>query len=228
MNELTTWDYAASVERVRPKVLKLHDLTLDIYHELWEARDALSAQGARSDLTSGQMSRSWEGYCADVGLVKRTVNRWLTRYDPEERKLIEAPATPEEEETDTTSSISFEEMPKEDLLTYMRGITASLKDELEKNPATVEVPKSDRMRALYHRWGELCCDAEAEELSELVTADLRLESEIMKAWMYRDCPEDFLRWQYKQAKSRLDEYEELFGELGWREVKQRERMWGDQ
>ena len=135
MNELTTWDYAASVERVRPKVLKLHDLTLDIYHELWEARDALSAQGARSDLTSGQMSRSWEGYCADVGLVKRTVNRWLTRYDPEERKLIEAPEpeAPEGTKVSARQPHTIEDASVNELL---RGVTL-LEDEHDKLLATL-------------------------------------------------------------------------------------------
>ena len=91
MNEVTTWDYEASVKRVRPMVIRWKTLTLDVYHELWEAREHLRNQGTRTDLTSGQMSRSWEGYCEDVGLSKRTVNRWLSGYDESERKPIERP-----------------------------------------------------------------------------------------------------------------------------------------
>ena len=91
MNEIQTWNYEDSVKRVRPKVMKLRELTLDVYHMLWTAREHLGNQGARTDLTSGQMTRSWEGYCEDIGLSKRNCNRWLSGYDPVERKLIEAP-----------------------------------------------------------------------------------------------------------------------------------------
>ena len=75
-----TWNYEESVERLRPKLADLPDLTiarlvwpdaLDVYHELWEAREALSASGA------------WAQYCEDVGLAKRTADRWLERYDAE-------------------------------------------------------------------------------------------------------------------------------------------------
>ena len=92
MNEVTTWDYDASVTRVRPKVMKLKTLTLDVYHDLWEAREALStpAWNKASDGTNDP-PLTWAQYCEDVGLVKRTVNRWLQRYDPEKRQLIEAP-----------------------------------------------------------------------------------------------------------------------------------------
>ena len=59
------WDYDGSVRRVRPMVLRWATLTVEMLGELWAARDALSSRGARTDLTSGQMSRSWDGYCTD-------------------------------------------------------------------------------------------------------------------------------------------------------------------
>lgn len=89
--KLKDWNYKESVERIKPKVYKLKTLTLEVYHELYTARAALSNQGSRTDLTSGQMSRSWESYCDEIGIAKRTANRWLERYDSENRKLIEAP-----------------------------------------------------------------------------------------------------------------------------------------
>ena len=106
MNKVTAWDYDASVKRVMPKVMRLKELTLDVYQELWTAREQLSNQGARTDITSGQMSRSWESYCEDVGLVKRTVNRWLQGYDPVKQQLIEAPR----KEKRTTATVSKEEV----------------------------------------------------------------------------------------------------------------------
>ena len=42
MNELAAWDYDASVERVAPKVLKWKTATVELMHDLWEAREALS------------------------------------------------------------------------------------------------------------------------------------------------------------------------------------------
>ena len=82
MNEMTNWDYDESVKRVRPKVMKF-ELTLDVYHELWTAREALStpAWNKRSDGTNDPPP-TWAQYCEDIGLVKRTVDRWLERYDP--------------------------------------------------------------------------------------------------------------------------------------------------
>ena len=87
MSDLQTWNYETSVERVRPKVMKLKSLTLDVYHELWTARQELSSRYHRD----GTNDPSWAQYCEDIGLSKRNCNRWLTGYDPVERKLIEAP-----------------------------------------------------------------------------------------------------------------------------------------
>jgi hypothetical protein len=45
MNEMQaepSWVYEVSVERVRPKIMILKTLTLEVYQELWEAREALS------------------------------------------------------------------------------------------------------------------------------------------------------------------------------------------
>ena len=87
------WDYDASVKRVRPKVMKLKTLTLDVYQDLWEARDELShspSEAAKVMHGTNDPRRTWAMYCDDVGLSKRNVNRWLAGYDAENRKLIEA------------------------------------------------------------------------------------------------------------------------------------------
>lgn len=47
---------------------------------MWIAREKLSNQGARTDLTSGKITRSWEGYCQEIGVEKRTVNLWLAEW----------------------------------------------------------------------------------------------------------------------------------------------------
>ena len=117
MSDLQTWNYETSVERVRPKVMKLKSLTLDVYHELWTARQELSSRYHRD----GTNDPSWAQYCEDIGLSKRNCNRWLTGYDPVERKLIEAPEVepPDIDEIlalieaniDTIRTASREDMP---------------------------------------------------------------------------------------------------------------------
>lgn len=83
------WDYKASVEKVKTLAVNWKKLTLEMLSELYTAREELGAQGTRTDLTSGHLSRSWTQYCEDTGLHRRSVNRWLKRYDHADRKLIE-------------------------------------------------------------------------------------------------------------------------------------------
>ena len=90
MNEIQTWDYDASVERMRAVVYKWHALTVDMFAELWTARDALSKTGRPESGTSVPL-RTWAEYCGAIGIVKRTANRWLERYDPVERKILPGP-----------------------------------------------------------------------------------------------------------------------------------------
>ena len=96
MNSITAWDYNASVERVRPMVIKWRTLTVELVGELYQAREALRNIGGdrRSEsfsVPNGTL-KSWADYLNDVGLAKSTVHRWLERYIPEENKLL----TPEE------------------------------------------------------------------------------------------------------------------------------------
>lgn len=93
--KLKEWNYEESVERMKPRIYKLKSLTLKVYHELWTAREKLRNQGARTDLTSGIFTRSWGDYCDEIGIAKRTANKWLERYDPENRRLFPAPKVSE-------------------------------------------------------------------------------------------------------------------------------------
>lgn len=81
------WVYAASVARVRPMVVKWGTLTVELLHELCQARAALSSRYHRD----GANAPSWADYCGEVGLLKSTVNRWLQRYDDETRTVKELP-----------------------------------------------------------------------------------------------------------------------------------------
>ena len=76
------WDYTKSVGKVGSFVFKWKTLKAEvpeILDELWIAREKLSAQGERTDLTSGQKSQSWTDYCQEIGSSRRVVNRWLAR-----------------------------------------------------------------------------------------------------------------------------------------------------
>jgi hypothetical protein len=92
-----SWDYDRSVTKVKSLVTSFKTVSSDMLHELWVAREKLNSQGTRTDLTSGQLSQGWDKYCFDVGIIKRTANRWLEQYDPVEKKKIEKPTpTPEQ------------------------------------------------------------------------------------------------------------------------------------
>ena len=88
------WDYEKSVTKVKPLVMKWGTLSIEMLGELHAAREALSVPPQDARIV-GQMSRderrTWADYCTDVGLEKRTANRWLKMYDPERRKLLQAP-----------------------------------------------------------------------------------------------------------------------------------------
>lgn len=96
MKALKVWDYAASVQKMRPLVVRWKTLTSEMLEELHQAREALSKQGARTDLDPNG-SKSWIGYLRDIGLAKETARRWLGFYDPVEKKKIEPPPKPQPE-----------------------------------------------------------------------------------------------------------------------------------
>lgn len=83
-----TWSYEKSVSKVKTFIYKWKNLDEEIFSELWVAREKLRNQGLRRDLTSGQMSRSWEDYCTAIGTEKRTVNRWLEQRYSEKKEEI--------------------------------------------------------------------------------------------------------------------------------------------
>lgn len=85
------WDYDESVKKSRGLVASFKSVSVEMLREFWVAREMLRNQGARSDLTSGQLSRGWESYCAEVGILKRTANRWLAQFDEKTGRKLEAP-----------------------------------------------------------------------------------------------------------------------------------------
>ena len=89
LNEIEkTWDYDESVKKMKVVIYKWIQLTNEILHELYTARENLRSQGKRTDITSGNNTRSWESYCNDIGIVKRTANKWLEGYNPEIYEIL--------------------------------------------------------------------------------------------------------------------------------------------
>jgi hypothetical protein len=97
MNDLQVlepWDYEKSVETTKELVASFKKCSLELVKELYVAREALSSPGFRSDLVEDNLGQdcprfyTWEGYCADIGLSKRTANSWLALYVPEEERLL--------------------------------------------------------------------------------------------------------------------------------------------
>ena len=97
MNTVARWDYQVSVEKMRPLVIRWKTVTDEMLEELHRAREALSGQGARSDLRPNGRKFTWGTYLEDVGIPDRTVRRWLTFWDSVQKKRIESPSKPKEE-----------------------------------------------------------------------------------------------------------------------------------
>ena len=99
------WDYDISVEKTKTIVYKWKNLTIDILDEFWVAREMLSEHGG--DRRSDQRdkcpieNKTWSNYCEEIGLEKRTVNRWLEKaYSSKKITTPNQPEFDEDIETD--------------------------------------------------------------------------------------------------------------------------------
>jgi N6-adenosine-specific RNA methylase IME4 len=78
-----TWDYDESVDKVTVSINKWKFTTVEFLYELWIAREKLSSSGGykfHKEVRGTNVPSTWEGYCEDIALEKRTANRWLHRY----------------------------------------------------------------------------------------------------------------------------------------------------
>jgi len=74
------WNYDQSVEKVKRQIYKIRYMTKETVREIWIAHKKLSNQGARTDLTSSKIIRSWENYCNDIGITKQTAYNWFEYF----------------------------------------------------------------------------------------------------------------------------------------------------
>ena len=61
---LSTWNYDEAVERTRPKVTAWSQATMELFRELYIAREALSRRGGARDPNQP----TWTDFCADIKL----------------------------------------------------------------------------------------------------------------------------------------------------------------
>lgn len=83
------WSYDSSIKKVRAKVLTWKSLTSEILEELWIAREMLSKPGNPHRNGTIVPVKTWNEYCQEIGLVKKTVNRWLDRFNPQTLQIKE-------------------------------------------------------------------------------------------------------------------------------------------
>lgn len=87
------WDYETSVEMLKPKVEQWQRLTVEIATELHIANEILAKHTGRpSKFVPLGTNYSFENYCNDIGIPKRTAYRWMAMvFGP---KKIPSPPLP--------------------------------------------------------------------------------------------------------------------------------------
>lgn len=107
-----TWDFDEAVQRTIPKVSRWVDASIDLYRELYLAREALSRKGG-DRIREGQYQRTWTDFCNDIGYTRRTVNAKLKNFVPAELSetgkdcfKIEAALSKEDRETISAGKVS--------------------------------------------------------------------------------------------------------------------------
>lgn len=82
---VASWDYDSAVERTRPLVLHWTRACIELYRELYLAREALSRKGSgyyRNE--DGEPVKTWTDFCEEIGYTRRAVNARLKNFVPAE------------------------------------------------------------------------------------------------------------------------------------------------
>ena len=91
MNDLQNvncgWDYDESVLRIKPRVFKMKNLTIEIVRELWIARQELDSRGLNHG-KENVANATFSTYCIEIGISRMTAHRWLERYISEENLFL--------------------------------------------------------------------------------------------------------------------------------------------
>lgn len=83
------WNYQKSVEKVKAINYHWRTLTEEVFIELSIARGMLAIRTGRPKVETNVPTYSWDGYCDDIGVEKRTVNRWLKAHEEGRKQVTE-------------------------------------------------------------------------------------------------------------------------------------------
>lgn len=81
---ISSWDYDTAVERARPLVLKWTQANIELYRELYLAREVLSRRGGSYKHSEGEPVKTWSDFCEEIGYTRRAVNARLKNFVPAE------------------------------------------------------------------------------------------------------------------------------------------------
>lgn len=77
---LRTWNYDEAVAKARPMVTAWSKATMELFRELYIAREALSRRGGSRDPNAP----TWTDFCADIGYTRQSINAKLKYFVPAE------------------------------------------------------------------------------------------------------------------------------------------------
>jgi hypothetical protein len=193
MNDLQTWDYAASVERVRPMVVSWRTLTVELVDELYRAREELSNPRARTDLDCvPNGTQTWARYLDDVGLARTTVHRWLERYEPTEHRIME----PEEVE----QRKQIESRAKQDKATAIRQRVVYAVNTGQKPADWDDETEREYNREIKEREAR---DRRVDEAKQTMEAARLKKEQEQRAWQDRQRENDIDSRLLEEAASRV-------------------------
>ena len=158
-----SWDYDKSVKQVKGWVYRWNKLTGAILMELWIAREILSNQGVRTDLGTIDPKYTWQGYCIETGLIKRTANRWLSRWTEKEEDENPPPLI-----IDEHCNIIYVDPP------WRYAFSETTNRKIEQKYPTMDMDKLKEMKTKFNDNSLIFMWATAPKLREAL--------ELMDAW----------------------------------------------
>lgn len=165
MNEITRWDYQASVQKMRPLVIRWKTVTEEMLDELYRAREVLAKEG-RPLTVSNETVRGWSNYLSDIGLPRATAHRWLEFWNPIEKKRLE-PSPKRESEPEKPKGHTIDDQE------YKRRKEEALKDEPKSRPLDEifdDVQKVIKRQENEEVFREFDLDALIEELRRRIVS----------------------------------------------------------
>lgn len=81
---VASWNWDAAVERARPLVARWTQANIELYRELYIAREVLSRRGGAYRRIEGVPVKTWQDFCVEIGYTRQAVNARLRNFVPAE------------------------------------------------------------------------------------------------------------------------------------------------